>query len=79
MLLEYISKALEKSYYKQLEDNSWFGEIEGFQGVWANANNIEVCRKELIEVLEGWIIVRLRKNLKIPSLKGVDLNLKKVA
>ena len=57
MLGEYIQGAIEDAEYKQLEDGSWFAEIPGFDGVWANGKSIEECRKELIEVLEEWIIL----------------------
>ena len=41
MLSEYIHKALEKARYKVLEDGTWFAEISGFEGVWANAGTVE--------------------------------------
>lgn len=52
MLQKYIDTALKKAEYKKLEDRTWFGEIPGFQGVWANGNSVKECRQELIEVLE---------------------------
>jgi predicted RNase H-like HicB family nuclease len=60
MLIEYIQKALEKAHYKILEDGTWFAEIPRFQGVWANANTVEECRHELMEVLEEWLILKIR-------------------
>lgn len=55
MLFEYIQKALERAQYKKLDDGTWFAEIPGFQGVWANAHTMEECRHELEEVLEEWV------------------------
>ncbi|GFP20642.1 hypothetical protein HKBW3S03_02145 [Candidatus Hakubella thermalkaliphila] len=52
MLLQYTQKALEKAEYKKLDDGTWFAEIPGFEGVWANGNTVEECRTELLEVLE---------------------------
>jgi len=69
MILEYVNKALEKSSYKKLKDGTWFAEIPGFEGVWSNAPNVEACRKELVEVLEEWLILKLRDNEAIPSLE----------
>lgn len=60
MLTEYIQKALEKAHYKFLEDGTWFAEIPGFQGVWANAATVEECRHELTEVLEEWLVLKIR-------------------
>ena len=53
MLVDYTQKALEKAVYKKLDDSTWFAEIPGCDGVWANAKTVENCRKELIEVLPG--------------------------
>jgi predicted RNase H-like HicB family nuclease len=57
MLQKYIQNALKDSKYKMLEDGTWFVEIPGFEGVWANGNTVEDCRLELIEVLEEWLIL----------------------
>ena len=79
MLLEYTQKALEKAQYKKLDDGTWFAEIPGFEGVWANANTVEECRTELLEVLEEWLILKLRDNDPIPEIEGVSLKIKEVA
>ena len=79
MLLEYTQKALEKAEYKKLDDGTWFAEIPGFEGVWANANTVEECRTELLEVLEEWLILKIRDNDPIPEVEGVTLKIKEVA
>ena len=60
MLSEYIEKKLKTAKYKLLKDGSYFGEIQGLKGVWANARNLEDCRKELQEVLEDWLLLKVR-------------------
>lgn len=72
MLFDYIQAALEKAKYKQLEDNTWFAEIPEFEGVWANGKTVEGCRKELIEVLEDWMLLKLRDNDPLPVIKGLE-------
>jgi len=79
MLFEYIQAAIEKAEYKKLEDGSWFAEIPGFEGVWANKETVEECRKELIEVLEEWLLLKIKDSDPIPVVKGIDINVKKVA
>ena len=80
MLLEYVEEALRKAKFEVLkDDHSHYGSIPGFRGVYANAKTLTQCRKELREVLEEWLLVRLRRNLSIPKLKTIDLKLKKVA
>ena len=79
MILEYCEKAIEKAEYKKLEDGTWFAEIPGFQGVWANSNTVEECRKELIEVLEEWLILKLRDQNPIPEIDGLKLEIRETA
>jgi len=49
-----------------LEDGTWFVEIPGFRGVWANGNTVEDCRLELIKVLEEWLILKFKDNDPVP-------------
>lgn len=79
MISEYVSKALKKAAYKQIKDGTWFGEIRGFRGVWANGPSIEHCRNELIEVLEEWLLLKIRDRDPIPLIGGSALRIKKVA
>jgi len=79
MLSEYIQKALKKAQYKNLEDGTWFAEIPGFKGVWANANTVEQCRHELLEVLEEWLILKIRDHDPIPIIEGVEIKVKEIS
>ncbi|MGI8884176.1 MAG: type II toxin-antitoxin system HicB family antitoxin [Pyrinomonadaceae bacterium] len=80
MLNKYIQKALHKAKYEILsDDNTFYGEIPEFQGVYANAATLEDCRDELAEVLEEWIFFRLSKNLPLPVIDGLQLSIQKVA
>lgn len=65
MLNDFIQKNLAKARYKLLSDKTYFGEIPGLKGVWASAKNLELCRKELGEVLEDWLFLKLRAKEKI--------------
>ncbi|MBS1259537.1 MAG: hypothetical protein MAG551_02609 [Candidatus Scalindua arabica] len=78
MLVEYIQEALGSAEYKKLENGTWFAEIPGFKGVWANGKTVEECRKELVEVLEEWLILKLRDADPIPLVKGYEISIKKV-
>jgi len=56
MLTNYIRAALRQAKYEILsDDNTYYGEIPEFEGVYANADTLEACREELEEVLEEWI------------------------
>lgn len=69
MLTEFIYKQLQKANYELLEDKTYYGEIPGLRGVWSNAKKLEDCRKELQEVLEGWLMLKLRDGDPVPGLK----------
>ena len=74
LLAEYIEIAMRDADYMILvEDGTYYGEIYGFDGVWANADSLEECRQELAEVLEGWIILGIEHGHPIPVLPSIDL------
>ncbi|MBI4641949.1 MAG: type II toxin-antitoxin system HicB family antitoxin [Candidatus Tectomicrobia bacterium] len=69
MIIEYIQEALQRAHYELIRDDEpYYGEIPDLKGVWASGKTLEECRQNLIEVLEGWILLRLRKGLPIPHL-----------
>jgi predicted RNase H-like HicB family nuclease len=74
MLIEYIQSALEKAKYEIINDEEpYYGEIPELKGVWATGTTLEECRKKLAEVIEGWIIIRLKRGLPIPSIDGYNI------
>jgi predicted RNase H-like HicB family nuclease len=75
MLTDYVDAAMRKAKYKILPDGEgFFGEIPGFRGTWANAPTLEGCRDQLREVLEDWMLVRVRQGLALPVISGMNLN-----
>jgi predicted RNase H-like HicB family nuclease len=80
MLTNYIRAAMRQARYEILpDDGTFYGEIPGFDGVYANADTLEACREELEEVLEEWILFRVSRNLPLPVVEGIELTIKKVA
>ena len=74
MLTEYVRAAMKKAKYEILpDDNTFYGEIPGFDGVYANADTLEGCREELEEVLEEWLFFRISRNLPLPVVDGIEL------
>lgn len=67
MLTEYIYQKLNQAQYKILDGGFYFGEIPGLQGVWASEKTLEECRETLREVLEEWLILKLKDGDKIPG------------
>ncbi len=80
MLTRYIQAVMHKARYEILpDDGTFYGEIPGFQGVYANSDTLEACRDELQEVLEDWILFRVARHLPLPSVDGIELSIKEVA
>lgn len=76
MLTKYIQAAMRRATYEILPENEGFyGEIPGFDGVWANASTLELCREELQEVLEGWLLLGLAKGHALPIVDDLDLTI----
>ena len=65
---EFIRSAFREARFEILpDDGTFYGEIPSCQGVYANADSMEACRNELREVLEEWVSLRLRMNLRLPD------------
>ena len=60
MISSFIESRLNSASYKILSDKTYFGEIKGLRGVWANAKTLEKCRTELKEVLEDWLVLKIK-------------------
>lgn len=85
MIVEYINAALAEAHYEIIQDEEpYYGEISSLPGVYATGKTLEECRKNLAEVIDGWLIMRLRRGMSIPPIQGfrieeihpVDLNVR---
>jgi len=69
MITEYIQAALGRAKYEIIDDEEpYYGEIPELDGVWAAAKTLEECRRSLAEVVDGWLVVRLKRGLSIPPI-----------
>lgn len=76
VLTRYIREAMKRARFKPLDDGTCFGEIPGLAGVWANEATEKACREVLQEVLEEWLILKIRDNDPVPRLGRVGLSRK---
>lgn len=67
MITQYLSRQLEKARYRLLEDGTFYAEIPGLSGVWANNRTLEGSRRELEEVLEDWLFLKIRSGDRVPG------------
>jgi len=66
ILSGFVHEAMSQAKYRILDDGSIFGEIPACQGVWANESSLEKCREVLQEVLEEWLVLKLRDHDPLP-------------
>ncbi len=76
MITDYVRAAMRRATYELLEeDEGFFARIPGCPGAWASAPTLEAARDELQEVLEDWILIKLRHNdADFTVYDGLDLN-----
>ena len=69
MITEYINAALSEAKYEIINDSEpFYGEVPSLEGVWAAGKTLEECRRNLAEIIDGWLIVKLKKGLQIPPI-----------
>lgn len=79
MLTEYINASMRRAKYEILEDKTFYGEIPGFEGLYANEPTLEECRYELEKTLEDWILLSVSKKLPLPVIDGLELKVQETA
>ena len=71
---------MQRAQYEILsDDGTYYGEIPGFDGVYANAPQLEQCRNLLEEVLEEWSPLSMSRGLRVQLVRGLDLMIKEHA
>lgn len=78
MISEYVRQAMRHAKYEMIKDEEpFYGEIEGLQGVWATGKTLEECREKLADTLEGWILIRISRGLAVPPIDGIEIKVPK--
>jgi predicted RNase H-like HicB family nuclease len=73
-LEEYIDLAITRAIFEEIEDEEpFYAEVPGLPGVWATGTTQYECRMNLRDVIDGWIEVRQRRGLQIPSINNIRL------
>ena len=76
MFTQYVDTVMaRKARFERLKGkNRYFGKILGFQGVWAQGETQHECEWNLREVLEEWLLLKIRKQQFVPTVRKYDLN-----
>lgn len=63
-----IEEALRRARYELIEDQEpyYYGEVPELKGVWATGKTFEECMENLKDVIEGWILVSLKRDMPVP-------------
>ena len=63
MLTEYVDETLRRAHYEKIDDEEpIYGEIKELKGLWATGHTLEECRENLKKVVEGWILLGIKKD-----------------
>ncbi len=73
MIRQYVERALRMARYDTLEDGTFYGEVQRLRGVLATGETLEECRDQLAEIVEGWVLVRVAKGLRVPQLGKISV------
>ena len=74
MILQYIQTALERAHYEMIEDDEpFYGEVPGLDGVWATDKTPEECRRNLADAIVDWLLFSVARGLPIPPLGDSSL------
>ena len=76
-LSEYFDAAMQRAAYEEMEEDAgWFATIDGFDGLWASGPTKEQCQSELRSTLEDWVLFSVQRQMPVPMIHNIDLNLK---
>lgn len=66
---------MEKARVEKIVDPlPYFASLPSFKGVWAQGRTRKEALNELQEVLEEWLLLKVRKRQFVPSVRQYDLN-----
>jgi predicted RNase H-like HicB family nuclease len=74
ILTEYLRAGLDRAHYEIIEDEDpFYGEIPGIDGVWATRKTLEECREKLASALEDWVLFSVAQGREISPLGDVRI------
>lgn len=76
MFTQFVDHLMKsRAKFERIKDpEPYFGRISGFRGVWAQGKTQRACERNLREVLEEWLLIKIRKHQFVPTTRRYDLN-----
>ena len=79
MITHYVARALERARYRVIEDGTFAATVRGLRGVIATGATLEACRRDLAEVVEAWVLIRVARGLAVPVLDGATIRIRRAS
>ena len=79
MIIRFLDRALRRAQYRQVDEGTFCATVTGLRGVIATGSSLEACRDHLAEVIEEWVLVRVARGLRVPTLDGVTVEVRKAS
>jgi predicted RNase H-like HicB family nuclease len=71
ILDDYISAALETAKYETIEKGTKvYAQVPAFRGAWADGKTRTEAKRELRQVLKGWVELQLERGEPLPIVRG---------
>jgi predicted RNase H-like HicB family nuclease len=75
LLSHYVGVAMRAAIPQRLEGETWYADLPGFPGVWADGLSPKQCLDTLEEVLRDWLLIKIvDQDRDIPVVDDIDLN-----
>jgi predicted RNase H-like HicB family nuclease len=79
MITRYVARALERAEYRLIDDGTFAATVRGLRGVVATGDTLEACRRQLADVVEEWVLVRVARGLHVPTLAGATVKVRRAS
>ena len=79
MITRFVARALGRAQYRLVEDGTFAATVRGLRGVIATGTTLETCRRDLAEVIEEWVLVRIARGLTVPALDGATIRVRRAS
>jgi predicted RNase H-like HicB family nuclease len=79
MLSRYVANGLERARYQLLDDGTFAATVPALRGVVATGPTLEACRRDLAEVIEAWVLVRVSRGLNVPAIGGATVKVRRAS
>jgi len=78
MFTEFVNDVMKRlTVYEFMKDSkAYYGSIKGkdYQGVWAEGKTKKECATTLREVLEEWLLIKIRRKKLLPTTRRYNIN-----